>query len=162
MIRAAKNLIPKPMKARYWKYAEKQRENEYKRQLFGDHAPLVPPIERMHDGPATYEEFKSNGEEFMQIYRDLCGLGPDEHMLDVGSGIGRKTLPLTRYFSRRARYEGIDISVNGVDWCSSKITRKYPNFRFQWLDVYNSTTTLLAAHSPRPIAFHSRMTHSRS
>lgn len=133
MIRTIKKLIPLPVKQRLWKY----REDRYKRQLFGELAPFVPPTQLMFDWLPTYEEYKSNGEEFLTIYKEVCGLRPDEKMLDVGSGIGRKTLPLTRYFSREARYEGIDISRTGVEWCASKITPKYPNFRFQWIDVYN-------------------------
>jgi hypothetical protein len=42
------------------------------------------------------DAFKKNGEEFLEIYQKLCGLKPDERVLDVGSGIGRKTLPLTK------------------------------------------------------------------
>ncbi len=55
----------------------------------------------------------------------------------MGCGIGRKTLFLTGYFSTRGAYEGIDIVKPGVDWCSRKISSKYPNFRFQLIDVYN-------------------------
>jgi len=139
MLRATKKLIPLPIRQRYWKYSEKQRERQYKKELFGDNASLVPPLERMQDGPASYEAFKSNGEEFLKIYKDLCGLGPDESMLDVGSGLGRKTLPLTSYFSQRARYEGLDIAKDDVEWCRSKITPRYGNFRFQWADVYNKS-----------------------
>jgi len=91
----------------------------------------------MFDGPRTLEEFKANGEEFLKIYRDVAHLRPDERMLDVGSGIGRKTLPLTQYLSERAVYEGIDITKAGVDWCREKITARFPNFRFQHIDVYN-------------------------
>jgi SAM-dependent methyltransferase len=113
------------------------REHFSKKRLFGPLAPLVPPIELMHDGPQTYLDFKQNAEEFLRLYVDLCGLTPHERMLDVGCGIGRKTLFLTGYLSTRGAYEGIDIVKTGVDWCSRKISSKYPNFRFQLIDVYN-------------------------
>jgi hypothetical protein len=61
--------------------------------LFGDLAPLVPKVGDMFDGPQSLEAFKANGEEFLKIYTEVCGLQPDEKMLDVGCGIGRKTLP---------------------------------------------------------------------
>jgi len=91
----------------------------------------------MFDGPPTLKEFKLNGEEFLKIYRKICGLQPDERMLDVGCGIGRKTLPLTQYFNEHATYEGIDVAKKGIDWCRQKITPRFPNFRFQQIDVYN-------------------------
>lgn len=92
----------------------------------------------MHDGPRTYRDFKENGDEFFRHYVELCGLEPNESMLDLGCGIGRKTLPLTRYLSVRGSYVGMDIVKSGVDWCTEKYTSKYPNFKFQLIDVYNS------------------------
>jgi ubiquinone/menaquinone biosynthesis C-methylase UbiE len=130
---AVKRLIPSSVKRAVRGYQEtKQRER-----LFGDLAPLIPPVAGMFDGPAGLTEFKANGEEFLAIYRELGGLQPSEAMLDVGSGIGRKTWALTQYLNDRAVYEGIDIVKAGVDWCRERITSRYPNFRFQQIDVYN-------------------------
>jgi SAM-dependent methyltransferase len=57
--------------------------------------------------------------------------------LDVGSGIGRMALPLTRYLSERGTYDGIEIVPSGVKWCRKAITPRHPNFRFHEIDVYN-------------------------
>jgi len=133
VLRALKRLIPVSWKRRIRRY---QQERE-KARLFGVLASMVPPVEEMFDGPGSLREFKANGEEFLNIYKEICGLQPDEKMLDVGSGIGRKTLPLTQYFNGRASYEGIDIAKAGVDWCRDRITSRYPNFHFQQIDVYN-------------------------
>ena len=91
----------------------------------------------MHEGPRSYEVFKQNSEEFFRLYVDLCGLKPDEQILDVGCGIGRKTIRLTQYLGDGGAYEGIDIVKSGIDWCSERISRRYPRFRFQQIDVYN-------------------------
>lgn len=107
------------------------------KRLFGRNARFIPPVDLMHDGPRTYKDFKENGDEFFRHYVDLCGLKPDEDMLDLGSGIGRKTLPLTRYLSDRGSYVGMDIVKSGVDWCTQKYTSTWPNFKFQLIDVYN-------------------------
>lgn len=133
MINAIKNLVPPPIK----EHLRARLAKRYKAQLFGPLAPLVPAVEDMFDGPQNLEVFKANGDEFLKIYRDVCGLQPDETMLDVGSGIGRKTLPLTGYFNRDAMYEGIDITKAGITWCNEKITPRFPNFRFQHINVYN-------------------------
>lgn len=104
---------------------------------FGRHSQLVPPVALMHDGPQSYKEFKQNGAEFLRYYVELCGLRPDEKILDVGSGIGRKTLPLVDYLDERGSYDGLELVRSAVDWCTDKYTRRYPNFRFHLIDVYN-------------------------
>ena len=137
MLSAAKRLIPIQVKLKIRGYLSNRREARCRAKLFGELAPLVPPVERMFEGPQSLEEYRSNGEEFLKIYQELCGLRPDEKMLDVGSGIGRKTLPLTQYFNERAIYEGIDIKKSGVDWCRERITSRFGNFHFQHIDVHN-------------------------
>ena len=104
---------------------------------FGRHVRMVPPVALMHDGPRSYKEFKQNGDEFLRHYITLCGLQPDERMLDVGSGIGRKTLPLVGYLSERGTYDGLEVVRSAVEWCTKKYTRKYPNFRFHFIDIHN-------------------------
>ena len=133
LLKIVKALVPRGIQTRIRTYLD-YRE---RRRWFGDDAPLVPPPEAMFDGPQGYDHFKSNGEEFLAIYRDWCGLRQDEVMLDIGSGIGRKTLPLTHYFDTHARYDGIDPMPQGVEWCRSRIAPRFPNFRFQRMDVRN-------------------------
>lgn len=128
-----KKLIPKSVKAQVKKYKREREKNA----LFGDLAPLVPSPETMYDGPKDYAIFKANGEEFLRICIDQCGLRPEEKMLDVGSGLGRKALPLTQYFTKLATYDGIDLAKAGIDWCRDGIGHRFPNFRFQQIDVYN-------------------------
>lgn len=106
-------------------------------ELFGSYASLIPPLALMHDGPIGYQEFKENGEEFFRYYIGLCGLKPHEKMLDIGSGIGRKTFLLTDYLREPGCYEGLDIVKTGIDWCTERITRRNPCFRFQRIDVCN-------------------------
>ena len=98
---------------------------------------LMPPSRMRFDGPKDALSFKRNGEEFLTYYKELCLLKPDEHILDVGSGIGRKTIPLTKYLQKNGSYEGFDIIKQGVDWCEKNISTKYPHFHFKHVDVYN-------------------------
>ena len=109
MLALLRKLVPRSLK----RAIRRRLELRKKARLFGDLAPLVPEVEQMFEGPATLEEFHANGLEFLRIYKDICGLQPDERMLDVGSGIGRKTIPLTRYLSGSATYEGIDVTAAG-------------------------------------------------
>lgn len=149
MIQTIKKLIPTSVKRPIRGYME----GMAKPRLFGPLAPLVPAGEDMFEGPASLKEFKKNGEEFFRIYKDVCGLQPDEKMLDVGCGIGRKTLPLTQYFSGAATYDGIDITSAGIEWCSNKITPRFPNFKFQHINVYNKHYNPLGKFSPSEYKF---------
>ena len=102
--------------------------------VLGRRDPMIPPRRMIYIGSG---DFRSRGDEFLGYFRDLCGLGEDESVLDVGCGIGRMAIPLTSYLSPRARYEGFDIVESGIRWCSERITPRYPNFRFQVADIYN-------------------------
>ena len=98
-------------------------EKPLKRSLFGEMASFVPPLRLMHDGIADYHAFKANGEEFGQILKEKCGLLPSHRMLDIGCGIGRKTLPLLTYLDpAQGRYEGVNIFKSGIEWCQKQIT----------------------------------------
>ena len=100
--------------------------------------PLVPPTRLMFDGPRGVRAYRDNGREFLSYFRSIGGLRPHEDVLDVGSGIGRKALPLTGFLAPTARYEGFDITPVGVEWCQQAITPRFPNFTFQLADVYNA------------------------
>ena len=106
-----------------------------KRCTFGDMAPLVPPLYLMKDGARDYPEFKQNGLDAFRRFVDF-GLRPSDRVLDIGSGIGRKTLPLLD-FLKDGSYEGIDPIAGQVKWCQEKITPRYPNFKFQKIDVWS-------------------------
>jgi len=105
--------------------------------LLGRRDPLIPPRRLMYDGPRDPEIFRANGREFLDHYRKLCGLKPDERVLDVGCGMGRKTIPLMDYLSPRGQYVGLDVNPDGVRWCRSRISQTHSNFRFLEIDVKN-------------------------
>jgi ubiquinone/menaquinone biosynthesis C-methylase UbiE len=135
IVTIAKAMAPPLLKRTVRRY----REAAKVRRMFGRLAPMVPPEKLMHDGPPTYEAFRQNSDEYFKIYRDVAGLQPHEKILDVGCGIGRKTILLTQYLNKDGVYLGFDIVRSGIEWCSRAITTRYPNFRFQTVDVYNKS-----------------------
>jgi SAM-dependent methyltransferase len=149
-------LVPKPLRPAFRRPCDYIRHKIYLTKLFGHHASMIPPLELMHDGPVGFEEFKTNAQEFFRHYTDLCDLKPYERMLDVGSGIGRKTFLLTDYLNHDGSYQGLDIVKTGIDWCTERITRKYPRFKFQLIDVcnrhYNPTGRYKASEYRFPFA----------
>ena len=81
--------------------------------------------------------FETNGTEIFRCIRQLANLKPSENVLEVGCGIGRNAVPLTRFLNQEGRFEGLDIVPSSIGWCQNKITPRFPNFRFRLADVYN-------------------------
>lgn len=105
--------------------------------LSGKRESLIPPVGLMNDGPQDYEIFKKNGEDFLRYYKEICDLKPDAAILDVGCGMGRKTIPLISFLNENARYEGLDINRDGINWCKKGIGKIRENFKFQLIDIFN-------------------------
>lgn len=82
-------------------------------------------------------DFHVIGSDFLGHLIELCRLEKSHSVLDVGCGVGRMAVPLTTFLGPSARYEGFDIIPEGIDWCRRKISRRYQNFNFQLVDVYN-------------------------
>jgi SAM-dependent methyltransferase len=102
--------------------------------LLGRRDPLTPPKGKIFFGGGPYNEI---GEEFLRHFVKLGDLKPNERVLDLGCGIGRMAVPLTRYLGEEGSYEGFDVFLKGISWCQKNITPTYPNFRFQVADIFN-------------------------
>ncbi len=81
-------------------------------------------------------DFKTIGDEFTKRLIEDGGLKPTDTVLDIGSGIGRIELPLTKYLTD-GKLHGFDIDKKGVTWCQKNITPKHPHFHFHHADIYN-------------------------
>jgi len=102
--------------------------------LSGRRDALMPPRRMMDDiGWGPFQEF---GNAFLEQATQLGHLRPTDHVLDVGCGVGRMAIPMTKYLDG-GFYEGFDVNRKAVRWCSTHITPLYPNFRFQYVDLYN-------------------------
>lgn len=121
--------------------------------LLGRRDPLIPPRRLMYDGPRDPKIFKENGAEFFRYYVELCYLKPSEAILDVGCGLGRKTLPLINYLNAGGRYDGFDINKAGIEWCQRVISSRHPNFHFQWVDIFNQRYNPTGKHQAAEFRF---------
>jgi SAM-dependent methyltransferase len=86
-----------------------------------------------------HEEFLAAGNQWLRYFIETCKLQPDERVLDFGCGLGRVAIPLSRYLAGEGSYEGLDVAEEAIRWCQDSITSRYPNFRFQHVDLYNGT-----------------------
>ncbi len=101
--------------------------------LLGRRDPLTPPRKLLHGTGGGLDI----GDAYLRHFRELAGLTPHESVLDVGCGVGRMALPLTKYLSTPGRYEGFDVVRANAAWCRDAITPRFPNFRFRHVDVFN-------------------------
>lgn len=104
--------------------------------LLGRKGDLIPP-KRKISSVVSPKNFKEVGLRLFEQIIDLGDLKPDDKVLEVGCGIGRAAIPLTRYLKNQGSYEGFDIIPQAISWCQKNITPKYPRFYFQLADIYN-------------------------
>jgi SAM-dependent methyltransferase len=69
--------------------------------------------------------------------RDVADLTPDSQVLDIGCGVGRLALSMSRLLSAEGGYVGIDIVPDGIAWCNNNVRSPHGNLRFKLADVYN-------------------------
>jgi len=101
--------------------------------LTGKTDPELPPLRLRFVGVG---DFRTVGEELKDLLIRF-GLKRSDRVLDIGSGVGRVAIPLTRYIDA-GTYDGFDVVRRGVAWCKRHITQLYPNFRFHHVKVANS------------------------
>ena len=95
---------------------------------------MIPPKSIIFVGHGDFEEI---GQQFKGYFIALADLQPNHRVLDVGCGIGRMAVPLTNYLSKEGEYWGFDINKMGIEWCKRRISRRFSNFHFQHIDIYN-------------------------
>lgn len=82
--------------------------------------------------------FDDIGAEYKSYFINYGQLQPSDYILDIGCGMGRMALPLTRYLDPAlGHYAGFDIDPSAIRWCQTHITAQTPNFVFQHVNVFN-------------------------
>jgi cyclopropane fatty-acyl-phospholipid synthase-like methyltransferase len=82
-------------------------------------------------------DFKKQGQHILNLLIHKTGLKEHHRILDIGCGIGRLAVPLTKFLSTQGSYEGFDIVKMGIGWCNKHITASNHNFRFLHIDLKN-------------------------
>lgn len=92
------------------------------------------------------------GKSFVDFFKMYGNLKPTDSILDVGCGVGRMAIPLTRFLTT-GNYEGFDLFKDGIVWSKKNITKKFPNFNFQTVDLYNKNYNPLGKIHPSKFKF---------
>lgn len=80
-------------------------------------------------------EFVQQGQDWVTFFIEKCGLKKNDDFLDIGSGIGRIAIPLSKYLI--GKYDGFDAIEKGIDWCRKNISADHSNFSFTYVSLYN-------------------------
>ncbi len=106
--------------------------------LTGRRNRYVPPRGYIYTGsPSNAEKYLQQGVHQLDILKNNIDIKPDDCILDIGSGIGRTAIALTKYLSEKGAYEGFDVVEKGVKWCNSKIKSDFSNFNFKYVPLFN-------------------------
>lgn len=90
-------------------------------------------------------DFIKQGVHHLELLKRYAEIKEEDHVLDIGCGIGRSAVALTNFLTGNGRYEGFDIVKKGIKWCNKNISPKFSNFHFRYVplinDLYNSKGT---------------------
>lgn len=92
----------------------------------------VPLLNLTGGGVDTFEVISRH---HIAVLRKHLGLHWDDNVLEIGCGIGRDAIPLTKILTPEATYLGIDIIRPSIEFCQANIAARYPNFTFAHFDV---------------------------
>lgn len=118
--------------------------------ILGKRDYLTPPRGLVFVG---YGDFKKAGEQLLRQIESVYKINPDAKVLDVGCGIGRLAVPLTRKLNPEGTYDGFDIVKAGIDWCNKHIRSRYSNFNFKHIDLKNDLYNLKTAREAKSFVF---------
>ena len=99
--------------------------------------PLPPVDMRQGGGPIKYDDdyFVESARQDIQHLTTL-GLGPQSRFLDFGCGPGRLAIGLIAS-EWSGTYLGIEVKDRHVQWATTEITSRFPDYRFVRVDAAN-------------------------
>jgi SAM-dependent methyltransferase len=103
--------------------------------LLGRCDPALPPKAGTFTG--AVDDFAASGDVLVGALAGVVGATPSSQVLDVGCGVGRLAVAMSRFLDASGRYEGLDIVPEGIGWCRQHIVSPHHNVHFTLADVYN-------------------------
>ena len=82
-------------------------------------------------------QFRKTGRDYLEFSKSLLDLRSNEKILEVGCGMGRFAHAFSKYIDENGSYDGIDPMLHVIEYCKDHIHKRYKNFNFQLIDIYN-------------------------
>jgi len=98
-------------------------------------------------------DFWQNGFHLVELIERFTSLRPDDHILDVGCGLGRLAWPVSRELGERGTYNGIDTVPEYVGWCTTGLGLDPARFSFHLADIYSSFYNRFGTIKPEEFHF---------
>ena len=136
-------------------YIEVEREVARLNESLGVDDPLMPDESLLLrvSPAATLGPFRELALNSFRVLRHMTHLSPESHVFDMGCGLGRVAIPLTRYLTS-GTYTGVDVMADLVEEARGRISSAHPNFQFHHLDVYSGSYNKAASSQARDVRFH--------
>jgi ubiquinone/menaquinone biosynthesis C-methylase UbiE len=93
------------------------------------------PIDLMNLTGGGPDTFGAISDQHIQHLRKHVGLYANQRIVEIGCGIGRDAIPLTRILGTAGHYIGVDVTMPSIEWCTANISSKFPNFEFHHFDI---------------------------
>lgn len=93
------------------------------------------PVDLVNITGGGVDTFEAISQAHIINLQKFIGIDANDSFLEIGCGIGRDAIPLTKILSPQGSYLGVDIIRPSIDFCEQNITPLYPNFKFIHFDV---------------------------
>ncbi|MGB5253379.1 MAG: class I SAM-dependent methyltransferase [Sedimenticolaceae bacterium] len=100
----------------------------------------------------TRSVFRNMAVDSFRALLHLTNMTPSSRVFDVGSGLGRTAMPLTRYLTEGS-YTGVDVMADLIEDSRDRISVRFPQFQFQHVDVYSGMYNDAADAQPKDLRF---------
>lgn len=89
-------------------------------------------------GSPDVDHFFGNMRLFMREVLARCQVNRNSHIVDIGSGCGVLSLPLSRFLGPAGRYVGVDVWEEGNNWCRANTRNLDADIAFFTQPVQNN------------------------
>lgn len=70
------------------------------------------------------DDWEDINKAHLESYRKYTPIDKDAVVMEVGCGVGRDAIELTKILSDKGRYIGFDIIKPSIEWCQKKHNQK--------------------------------------
>lgn len=101
--------------------------------------PSLPPVELRTGGGhfLTDEDWRASARAEAERLTGSLDLGADDVLLDFGCGAGRLAIGLAQGVVHPARYVGVDVRPDAIEWCVQTLVPQFTWMRFEVSHAYN-------------------------